>query len=231
MRDRSRERAREDYVKAIYQLGRSAPVRCTDLARHLDISRSSVSQFRSVLASDGFVEPSADRLDALRLTPSGIDLAIRMVRRHRVIETFLHVALAVPLDSIHAEAERIEHVVSDDIVLRLARFIGNPACDPHGHRIPYDAAAAADGNGDSDEATSRLGEVAPGSSVRVVSIDDRDAEIVRALAAASILPRYRGSVERDGAAVAVRGAEPPHDRVVLAAHLAHAVRCVVETDA
>ncbi|GAC1307062.1 MAG: metal-dependent transcriptional regulator [Vulcanimicrobiaceae bacterium] len=223
MRDRSRERAREDYVKGIYQLGRSAPVRCADLARHLDISRSSVSQFRSVLASDGFVEPSADRLDALRLTPSGIDLAIRMVRRHRVIETFLHVALAVPLASIHAEAERIEHVVSDDIVLRLARFLGNPACDPHGHRIPYDCA------GDADEATSRLGEIPPGSRVRVISIDDRDADVVRELAAASILPRYRGSVERDDVAIALRSAEPPYDRVVLSARLARAVRCAVET--
>ena len=222
MRDRSRERAREDYVKAIYQLGRSAPVRCADLARHLDISRSSVSQFRSVLANDGFVEPSADRLDALRLTPRGIDLAIRMVRRHRVIETFLHVALAVPLDSIHAEAERIEHVVSDDIVVRLARFIGNPTSDPHGHRIPYD------GDDDVAEATVRLSGIAPGARVRVASIDDRDAETVRELAAAAILPDYRGCVERDGAGLALRGVDPPYARIALAAHLAHAVRCVVE---
>jgi len=218
--DRSRERAREDYLKAVYQLGRTAPVRSTDLARYLGISRSSVSQFRRILERDGYVHRSANRLDTLRLTERGLGLAVRMVRRHRILETFLHASLDVPLELVHAEAERIEHVVSDDIVLRLAHMLGRPECDSHGHRIPYDDVP------EPVESTVRLCEVPVGTRVVVTSIDDRDPEIVKFLAAARVLPGLRAAVRQSGMRVVLESGGAP-DTVELTQGAARAVHCAV----
>src|SRR6202011_1657265 len=134
--DRSPERARQDYVKVIYQLGLDTPVRAAELARHLGVTRASVSKFKRMLEREKLLHAARRPTDAVRLTKKGQELAVRMVRRHRLVETFLHATLRVPLDRIHSEAERIEHAISDDVSKRLARFLDHPAVDPHGHRIP-----------------------------------------------------------------------------------------------
>ncbi|HXN08686.1 MAG TPA: metal-dependent transcriptional regulator, partial [Candidatus Acidoferrales bacterium] len=118
--DRSPERARQDYVKVIYQLGLDTPVRAAELARHLGVTRASVSKFKRMLEREKLLHASRRPTDALRLTKKGQELAVRMVRRHRLVETFLHATLRVPLDRIHSEAERIEHAISDDVSKRLA---------------------------------------------------------------------------------------------------------------
>lgn len=180
--DRSASRAREDYVKAIYQLGDAGPVKAAGLARYLGVSRVSVSKAKRLLEHEGLLERSATPSSPLQLSARGRKLAIAMVRRHRLLETFLHRLLDVPLARVHAEAERIEHVISDDIALRLAGLLGRPECDPHGHSIPY---------GDRDahsQATTSLAAVPVGARARVVSLDDRDDEAIEALAAAEVLP-------------------------------------------
>lgn len=180
--DRSPTRAREDYVKAIYQLGRGEPVKAAALARYLNVSRVSVSKAKRVLEKDGLLERESAPSSPLHLSRRGCALAVAMVRRHRVLETFLHRSLRVPLERVHAEAERIEHVISDDLALRIAKLIGKPAFDPHGHAIPY---------GDHVPATQPLRcltDLAVGARARVVSLDDRDDAGVAALAAAGILP-------------------------------------------
>ena len=143
--DRSPSRAREDYVKAIYQLGGGAPVRAAAVARYLNVSRVSVSKAKRLLETDGLFETDAAPAKPLRLSRKGRALAVAMVRRHRLLETFLHRSLDVPLERVHAEAERIEHVISDDLALRIAAFLGRPSSDPHGHPIPYDDAPATGG--------------------------------------------------------------------------------------
>lgn len=176
--DRSPSRAREDYVKAVYQLGGGEPVRAAALARYLGVSRVSVCKAKRLLEAEGLLE----REPALRLSLRGRKLAIAMVRRHRLLETFLHRALRVPLERVHAEAERIEHVISDDVALRIAALLRHPKRDPHGHPIPY---------GDVAPATPPLATLAAlpvGARVRVVSLDDRDDAGVAALAAAGVLP-------------------------------------------
>ncbi len=190
--DRSPMRAREDYVKALFQLGETGPVKAAELARYLGISRVSVSKAKRLLERDGLVIASNDRLDRLRLTAQGRKLGIAMVRRHRLVETFLHSSLAVPLERVHAEAERIEHAISDDIALRLAQMLGHPDRDPHGHKIPY-----SDDDSCSDHLTS-LESVAVGTRVRVVSLDDRDDEAVRSLVVAGLLPGSTAVVEKKG---------------------------------
>jgi DtxR family Mn-dependent transcriptional regulator len=197
--DRSPARAREDYVKAIYQLGSGAPVRAAAVARYLNVSRVSVSKAKRLLETDGLLEAQATPADPLRLSRKGQALAVAMVRRHRLLETFLHRSLSVPLERVHSEAERIEHVISDDLALRIAAFLGRPSSDPHGHPIPYDDAPAA-GN-----ALHTLASVGVGARARVVSLDDRDDEGVGALAAAGVLPGTTVRVERkDTAKLRVR---------------------------
>jgi DtxR family transcriptional regulator, Mn-dependent transcriptional regulator len=188
--DRSPARAREDYVKAIYQLGAAGPVRAAALARYLNVSRVSVSKAKRVLEAEGLLERQAAPSRPLSLSRRGHDLAVAMVRRHRLLETFLHRSLRVPLERVHAEAERIEHVISDDVALRIAALLRRPERDPHGHPIPY-----------GDEVPSRgplptLASLAAGSRARVVSLDDRDERAVAALAAAGVLPGKKLRVER-----------------------------------
>lgn len=191
--DRSPARAREDYVKAIYQLGEGTPVRAAAIARYLNVSRVSVSKAKRLLANDGLLEPERARSTPLRLSRKGRALAVAMVRRHRLLETFLHRSLDVPLERVHAEAERIEHVISDDVALRIAAFLGRPRNDPHGHPIPYDDSPTANGP------LPTLASVAVGTRVRVVSLDDRDDRAIGALAAAGVLPGTTVSVERNDA--------------------------------
>ncbi len=191
--DRSASRAREDYVKAIHQLGSAGPVKAAALARYLGVSRVSVSKAKRLLEHDGLLEPSAERLHPLQLTWRGRKLAIAMVRRHWLLETFLHRSLDVPLERVHSEAERIEHAISDDIARRLANLLGRPSRDPHGHRIPY---------GDRDgrsEPTASLASVRVGARVRVISLDDRDDAGVASLAAARVLPGSAVTVQRKDA--------------------------------
>jgi DtxR family Mn-dependent transcriptional regulator len=188
--DRSPARAREDYVKAIYQLGAGGPVRAAALARYLNVSRVSVSKAKRLLEAGGLLETARAPSQPLHLSARGERLAVAMVRRHRLLETFLHRALHVPLERIHAEAERIEHVISDDVALRIAALLGNPRSDPHGHPIPYgDALPRRD-------LPPSLATLAAGSRARVLSLDDRDDVAVAALAAAGVLPGSTLRVER-----------------------------------
>jgi DtxR family Mn-dependent transcriptional regulator len=214
--DRSHARASEDYVKAIYQLGAGEPVRAAALARYLKVSRVSVSKAKRLLERDGLVEKGAT---PLRLTRQGCKLAIAMVRRHRILETFLHHSLRVPLERVHAEAERIEHVISDDVALRIAALLKRPQSDPHGHPIPY---------GDTLRVTkplATLASLAAGTRARVVSLDDRDDEAVAVLAAAGVLPGLSIRVERnERSGVIVR-----HGRRTIAVRRGHAALVRIAT--
>ena len=179
--DRSPERAREDYLKAIHQLGAGEPVRAADLARYLGVSRVSVTKARRLLEEGGLVEAASQRTELMRLTARGRERAVAMVRRHRVLETFLFRSLGVPLQRLHAEAERIEHAITDDIADRIAAFLDRPAEDPHGHPIPYEPDAA-------EPMYPSLDSVGAGSRVRVKSLDDHDEAAIAAFAVAGILP-------------------------------------------
>ncbi len=190
--DRSPERARQDYVKVIYQLGQASPVRAAELARHLGVTRASVSKFKRMLERDKLLYQSRRPTDALRLTKKGLELAVRMVRRHRLVETFLHATLRVPLERVHTEAERIEHAISDDVSTRLAHFLDNPSVDPHGHRIPSSRAGRA-------RVDVPLASIILGRHVTVTSIDDRNPATVRQLAALGVLPGFQATVARNDA--------------------------------
>lgn len=179
--DRWPDRARQDYLKSIFMAGGGAAVKAADVARRLGVSRASVSKRVRELEREGLVVHDTAGA-ALRLTAAGRRVAVSVIRRHRIVETFLHCSLRVPLDRLHAEAERIEHAVSDDVTLRLERLLRYPAIDPHGDAIP-------DARGRLTRIIDEpLVDVAPGALVHVTRIDDREPAIVRVLERLRVLP-------------------------------------------
>ena len=127
--------AREDYLKAIYHLGRGGrKVHTTELARALSVSKPSVTAMVKRLAGEGLVDYSPRR--GVRLAQSGRDATMQVVRRHRLLETFLVEVLGLDWSEVHEEAEVLEHHLSDRMVDAIDRVLGHPREDPHGHPIP-----------------------------------------------------------------------------------------------
>jgi DtxR family transcriptional regulator, Mn-dependent transcriptional regulator len=125
----------EDYLKAIYTIGRgSGPAATNEIAQRLAIAPASVSGMVRRLADQGLL--AYERYRGVKLTDSGRRAALRTLRRHRVIEAYLSLALDYPWDRVHDEAERLEHAASDELVDRMAATIGEPEVDPHGAPIP-----------------------------------------------------------------------------------------------
>jgi DtxR family transcriptional regulator, Mn-dependent transcriptional regulator len=216
--DRSRDRAREDYLKAIYQLSDGNAVKAAELARHLRVSRASVSKIRRVLEHDGLIGRARRRADALTLTRRGLGLAVRVVRRHRLVETFLYRSLGVPLERLHRAAEKLEHSISDDVARRLSDFLGNPKRDPHGHPIP------GTGSEKRERRELSLSDVSPGTKIVVLSLDDADEKVVRKLDALGVLPGLRATVASDRPGVTLRTA---NQDIVVSQIAAGRVRCMV----
>ena len=125
----------EDYLKAIYTLaGARGEAATNDIAERLDLAPASVTEMVRRLADHGYL--AYKRYRGVRLTATGRSAALRTVRRHRVIETYLSQALGYDFDSVHDEAERLEHAASDDLINRMASAVGEPEVDPHGSPIP-----------------------------------------------------------------------------------------------
>jgi DtxR family transcriptional regulator, Mn-dependent transcriptional regulator len=178
----------EDYLKAIYAIGRGSGAAATnDIAQRLAIAPASVSGMVRRLADQGLL--AYERYHGVRLNESGRRAALRTLRRHRVIESYLSEALGYPWDRVHDEAERLEHAASDELVDRMAATIGEPEVDPHGAPIP-----TRDGSVDETEYTS-LAQLPTGASGVVVRVSDEDPAMLRYLAELSILPGKKLTVK------------------------------------
>jgi DtxR family transcriptional regulator, Mn-dependent transcriptional regulator len=128
-------RSAEDYLKAIYHLTASGgSASTTELAQALDLAPASVSGMLRRLADQDLVEHELYR--GVTLTPSGRQIALRMLRRHRLIEAYLVAHLGYSWDTVHEEAEQLEHAVSETLIERIAKVLGHPLEDPHGDPIP-----------------------------------------------------------------------------------------------
>src|SRR5688572_17952571 len=128
-------RSKQDYLKSLYALapeGQAVPT--SRLAERLGVSAPSVTNMLGRLASERLVV-HAPRAGA-RLTAEGRRRALEMIRRHRLIETFLVRVLGLDWSEVHADAEVLEHHVSDRVLQAIDRLVGHPAEDPHGHLIP-----------------------------------------------------------------------------------------------
>jgi DtxR family Mn-dependent transcriptional regulator len=127
--------AHEDYLKAIYLLKSQTPeVTNSALAQHLDVSPASATNMVKKLAGLNLVE--YERYQSISLTSAGEKVALEVLRHHRLLELYLHQELKLPWDQVHAEAERLEHVISEALEDAIAVALGNPMVDPHGDPIP-----------------------------------------------------------------------------------------------
>lgn len=125
----------EDFLKAVYMLQQEHDrVQTSALAEALDISAPSITEMAKKLAKANLVAHEPYR--GIRLTPEGERVALEIVRHHRLLELFLVRALGYTWDEVHAEAERLEHAVSERLAERIAEYLGNPRYDPHGDPIP-----------------------------------------------------------------------------------------------
>lgn len=174
-------RSAEDYLKAIYRLSEGGrPASTSQIAEALALAAPSVSGMIKRLSEQGLLAHEPYR--GVTLTPQGRREAVRMVRRHRLIESYLVGFLGYRWDDVHDEAERLEHAVSDELVERMAAVLGHPTTDPHGDPIP-----GADG-AEPVALLVPLAEVPPGTDAEIRRVDTSDAERLRYLAAIGLVP-------------------------------------------
>src|SRR5437764_22227 len=195
----------EDYIRVIYGLvERGEPVTNTSLAARLEVSPSSASGMVTKLSQQGLVEHVPYR--GIALTPAGRLLARGVLRRHRLIETYLVQELGYTWDEVHPEADVLEHAMSDLLVERIAAKLGNPVRDPHGDPIP-----AADGSVE-ELPTRLLDELEPGVVGQIVRVWDTNPNLLRYLSEHAIgLGERIEVVERQpfGGPLVVKVGSPP----------------------
>ncbi|MCR8671271.1 metal-dependent transcriptional regulator [Agrococcus sp. HG114] len=191
--------AAEDYVKAIYHHTewQPDPVTPSQLAARLGLANSTVTEMVKKLAAAGLVHHRP--YGAVELTDEGRRLAVRQVRRHRVVETWLVERHGYDWDEVHDEAEILEHALSDRLLDSIAASLGDPVRDPHGDPIP-----AADGTVQRPDAV-LLADAPVGHEGAVVRISDEDPAMLRFLADAGValdapltvlgLKPYSGSIQ------------------------------------
>jgi len=176
----------EDYLKQVLleqERRGGGRVPTGHLAAALAVTPGTVTSMLKTLADSGLVDYEA--YGGARLTRSGRQLALRVLRRHRLLELFLVRVVGLDWSEVHAEAERLEHAVSERVVERIDELLGRPEVDPHGDPIP-----TADGEvGATERAT--LGEVAAGARARVSRIADQDADFLRLVERLGLRPGVR----------------------------------------
>ena len=171
----------EDYLKAIYMVGQDgATVTTNALAQRLDVAPASVTNMVKRLARLRLVRHTPYR--GVELTEAGERVALEVIRHHRLLELYLSRHLGVSLDQLHSEADRLEHVISEELEEKIAVALGQPDLDPHGDPIPTREGSVA------PTESLALSEGRPGHRGVVARIEDRDSKVVRELAAAGLLP-------------------------------------------
>jgi DtxR family transcriptional regulator, Mn-dependent transcriptional regulator len=166
----------QDYAKAVYALEarEGAAVSTTDLAERLGVTPGSVSAMVRKLSEVGLVEH--EPYHGVKLTHQGRRVALEVLRHHRLIELFLAEELGMPWDRVHAEAEVLEHVLSEELEELIAARLRDPTVDPHGDPIPTVEF------GIEEPQTRSLDELEPGVAGRFVRVSDSDPEMLRYLA-------------------------------------------------
>lgn len=166
-----RTEADENYLKEIYTLQLDhAPVATSELAERFGYSSASVTGMLKKLAGLHWVvyEP----YQGVTLTETGKAIALEVIRHHRLIETYLAQALDIPWDRVHAEADRLEHALSEYLEERIDELLGHPAFDPHGSPIPtYDGAIL-------PAERQPLSTLPPGTLGEIVEVSDRDPRVL-----------------------------------------------------
>ena len=181
----------DDYLKAILELGAAAEERVTSnaLAQHLGVRAASVTGMLQKLAAQKPPFVKYEKHHGVRLTAPGKMRALEILRRHRLLERFLHDFLDYSWDEVHDEAERLEHFISERLEDRIAAKMGDPETDPHGHLIPERNGALP------NRREVLLPNWACGVPAVVSSVSDRDAAALREMTRLGLKPGVAITVE------------------------------------
>ena len=127
----------EDYLKTIYELQqRDSPVTTSVLAKRMGYAPASVTGMLQKMSVNSPILVKYTSHKGVVLTSTGEKIALEIIRHHRLIELYLIEALGYKSDQVHDEAEKLEHVISEELEDRIAVFLGNPVVAPHGEPIP-----------------------------------------------------------------------------------------------
>jgi DtxR family transcriptional regulator, Mn-dependent transcriptional regulator len=184
--------AMQDYVKEIYKLRLEGKRATTSaIAERMGVRPPSVTAMLKRLSVLGLAKHAPYR--GVELTPAGERVALEVIRHHRLVELYLAEALGLSLDEVHSEADRLEHVLSEELEARIDQSLGFPTHDPHGDPIP-------DAELRLDRAQLRtLASLEPGDQATISRVPDGDDELLRYLAKLALVP---------GKKVTLRAAEP-----------------------
>jgi DtxR family transcriptional regulator, Mn-dependent transcriptional regulator len=179
----------QDYLKEIYKLqSEGERPTTTAIARRMGVAPSSATSMLKKLAALGLAEHSPYR--GVELSTAGTNIALEVIRHHRLLEQYLAETLGLGIDAVHAEADRLEHVISEELEARIDEKLGYPTQDPHGDPIP-----------DADLKIQRrtlrsLDALEPGEEATVERVPDGDAALLRYLARLRLLPGRRVTLRR-----------------------------------
>jgi DtxR family Mn-dependent transcriptional regulator len=177
-------RSVEDYLKSVFHLTSQGGFATTsDIAEMLEVAPPSVSGMMKRLSETGLIEHVPYR--GVQLTPQGRRAALQMIRRHRILESYLTSKLGYDWGDVHVEAERLEHAVSEKLIERMADALGEPRYDPHGAPIPTAAGEI--------EETELVGlaNVRVGATVVLRQVGDEQPDRLRYLAEQGLTPGAR----------------------------------------
>ena len=173
----------QDYLKRIYELTECGlPASTNDLARELEIKPASVTGMIQKLAAEKPALVEYQKHQGVTLTPAGKRAALEVIRHHRLLETWLVQTLGYSWDEVHEEAERLEHVISEDFERRIAAALGNPTRDPHGELIPTE-----DLKMPADDSTP-LSALRPNQSATIQRVISQDPDLLRHLDSLGLTP-------------------------------------------
>jgi DtxR family Mn-dependent transcriptional regulator len=167
----------EDYLKAIYELEEDfGKVSTSALAQKLAVAPASVTGMLQKLADSKPRLVNYERHHGVALNPAGRKIALEIIRHHRLIELYLADELGFAWDQVDAEAEKLEHVISEEFENKIAERLGNPTTDPHGDPIPAKDGSVA------EPSRLPLSQIEAGQTVRVARVRDNDPAFLRYLA-------------------------------------------------
>jgi DtxR family transcriptional regulator, Mn-dependent transcriptional regulator len=195
----------QDYLKEIYKLeSEGTRPTTTAIAKRMGVAPSSATSMLKKLSALGLADHSPYK--GVELSESGRNIALEVIRHHRLLEQYLAETLGLPIDAVHAEADRLEHVISEELEGRIDAQLGYPTHDPHGDPIP-DAGLHME-----TKRLRSLDALEPGEEATVRRVPDSDSELLRYLAGLRLVPGGRVTMRRtepfDGpVTVAVDGVE------------------------
>ncbi len=176
----------EDYLKVIYELTLAQERAGTNqIAERMGVTPASVTGMLKRLATNEPPLLEYEKHRGAELTPAGRRVALEIIRHHRLLELYLHKRLGYPWDEVHDEADRLEHVISEELEERIAHELGDPLQDPHGDPIPTRELRLPDHN------WARLSDLCAGQKAIVQRVANENPELLRYLSSIGLIPQAR----------------------------------------